>query len=481
MKKYIHIFTLLFFTSFAFSNSFGYLKQVEASFCMGACSQYILEDETGILITFLSNSNEIDMSYFIDRYVEIEDGGEYECIECSATIIENIYISDTCEYPVQCFVDPCEVADECQLNTPVDCIGNYCGGCYADFYDQEGNIVDCYNDQFCFDLSGIYFGICDMYMGVGYLDGECQGISGCGWEVDGVDYSDLFFDSYEDCQLECDDELSCDEIESEYNQLHSGGHTLCIEDSDCTAIWGDCGVGLGGCHYSVNDTFNYVESDDLVQEWIDGDCMESVCDCLPLPNSICVQGQCNLTYCEAPNPAGCFSSGCEDGDECIDFGNSDYASFCVPSSCFCDENYFYTSSWTCTEDCNGGICVPEDPQPGDFCIFEESSIGLNIPGFIDCNGECLDYVYNEWLGDDWCDDGWGYSFNCEALNFDNGDCVSNCTSGDVNNDGAINILDIVSMVECILSSTDSCNCSDINQDGQVNVIDIIMVVNLIIE
>ena len=482
MRKITHLITLLLLSSLGFSNSFGYLRQVEASFCMDDCSQYMLEEENGNFTTFLANTNGIDLDYYINRYVEIVYGGEYLCIECSAMIIDSISISDSCESPVQCFVDPCEVAPECELNTPVDCISSYCGGCYADFYNQNGDLVDCYNEQSCIDLSGIDFGMCDMYMGVGYAYGQCQGISGCGWEVDGVDYSDAFFDSYEDCQLECSDTSSCDEIESEYSLLHSDEYALCTQDSDCTAIWGDCDVGLGGCHYSVNDTFNYDQSDNLVQQWIDGDCMDSACDCLPLPNSICVQGECNLTYCETPNPAGCFSSGCQDGYECIDFGNSNYPEFCVSSSCFCDENYFYgSSSWGCTDDCNGGTCISEEPQPGNLCIFDESTTGLNIPGFIDCYGECLDYAYHEWLGDGWCDDGWGYSFNCEALNFDDGDCENSCNSGDVNNDGTLNILDVVLMVECILNSNNSCACADINQDAQVNVIDIIMVVNIIIE
>ena len=171
-----------------------------------------------------------------------------ECTLCDAIIIDSIYISDACDYPVQCFADPCEVAEECQVNTPVECVSNYCDGCYADFYDLDGNLIDCYITPDCMDLSGIFFGICDMFMGYGYANGGCQGISGCGWEVDGVDYSDAFFDSMEECQSVCtNDELTCDEIEYQYNELHSGEYSSCIEDSDCSAIWGDCDVGIGGC------------------------------------------------------------------------------------------------------------------------------------------------------------------------------------------------------------------------------------------
>ena len=269
--KHIIIILLVFGTGL-FANSFGYLREVEASFCMDVCSEYMLEDEDGSFITFLINTNNIDLDYHINRYVEIEDGVEYQCIACSAIIIQSIDISNNCDYPVMCFVAPCEVAPECQVNTPVDCVDNYCGGCYADFYDMDGNLVDCYNlpIEECMDLAGIFFGICDMFMGYAYVNGACQGVSGCGWVVDEVDYSDAFFDILEDCEEACIDfsEPTCEEIENEYEDIHSGEYDDCSEDSDCVTIWGDCDVGLGGCHYSVNnELFDYGYSDELVDMW----------------------------------------------------------------------------------------------------------------------------------------------------------------------------------------------------------------------
>ena len=61
MNRIIHIISLLIFTSFGFANSLGYLKQVEASFCMDDCSQYMLEEEDGSFVTFLANTNELDL------------------------------------------------------------------------------------------------------------------------------------------------------------------------------------------------------------------------------------------------------------------------------------------------------------------------------------------------------------------------------------------------------------------------------------
>ena len=44
----------------------------------------------------------------------------------------------------------------------------------------------------CMDLENVDFGFCDMAMGIGVVGGECVFISGCGWVVDGIDYTQLF-------------------------------------------------------------------------------------------------------------------------------------------------------------------------------------------------------------------------------------------------------------------------------------------------
>ena len=61
------------------------------------------------------------------------------------------------------------------------------------------------------------------------------------------------------------------------------------------------------------------------------------------------------------------------------------------------------------------------------------------------------------------------------------ECVPN---GDVNMDGGLNVLDIVSTVGFILGQiefTDEQFCSgDVNEDGQINILDIVVIVNLIL-
>ena len=42
-----------------------------------------------------------------------------------------------------------------------------------------------------------------MVLGIGYVDGECAYVSGCDWTINGIDYSDLFFDSMDECSDTC--------------------------------------------------------------------------------------------------------------------------------------------------------------------------------------------------------------------------------------------------------------------------------------
>ena len=52
--------------------------------------------------------------------------------------------------------------------------------------------------------------------------------------------------------------------------------------------------------------------------------------------------------------------------------------------------------------------------------------------------------------------------------------------GDINGDGGINVLDVVLLVNSILSGTDT-NCSDLNSDGIINILDIVLLIEIILE
>jgi hypothetical protein len=389
----------------------GYLRESELSFCMDDCSQYYIYQEGSgeeDYVVFSNNFSQIDL--YLNRYVSVTGDNEVFCVECSALEVEHISISSDCSMPVDCFVDPCSVSLPCEINTEVECISNYCGGCNADFYDSNNNLVDC-DTTYCNDLAEVDFGECDMFLGVGLYNEECQYISGCGWLVDGVDYSDMLFDNMEDCENIClNNLLSCQEIENNYEQLHYGEFSQCHYDNDCEIVWGACDVGLGGCYYAVNrEDYLDEEVNFLVNLWVNNDCMQWVCDCMSMPYPVCNSNVCEIANCNSPNPAGCIQTGCSEGYECIQ--NSDN---CSASSCSCEDIGSFYGSWYCTEDCNGGECLPIQ------------------------------------------------------------------SSGDVNTDGLVNVLDVVAIINMILNLGDYNSLADINQDEIINVLDIILVIDIIL-
>ena len=58
--------------------------------------------------------------------------------------------------------------------------------------------------------------------------------------------------------------------------------------------------------------------------------------------------------------------------------------------------------------------------------------------------------------------------------------ISGNTAGDLNNDGIINILDVIEMVSIILENSAYNELADLNSDGLINVVDVIQIVNIIL-
>ena len=175
----------------------GYLRETETSFCMDQCSIYHLESEGGDFLYNISNQNNIpNFEYFINRFVEIE-GDTIQCVECSAVNVNSIFLSNECEQPVSCFVEPCTVSN-CSSSDSAECSANYCGGCYADYY-QEDELITCESPGNVNDLSGVDFGLCEMALGFAWVNNHCGMISGCGYIVNDVNYSTQFYSSLFDC------------------------------------------------------------------------------------------------------------------------------------------------------------------------------------------------------------------------------------------------------------------------------------------
>ena len=177
----------------------GYLRTTEISFCMDDCSMYYIEDEVGNFISNISNQNNIEFfEYYLNRFVQVE-GELIECVECEALNITSIRLSPDCQFPVFCLDDPCSVGN-CISDSTAGCVANYCGGCYADYFNvPDGELIYCEPPPGLVDLTGIYFGDCEMALGVGWVNNSCQEISGCGWVVDSADYSDAFFSTVQEC------------------------------------------------------------------------------------------------------------------------------------------------------------------------------------------------------------------------------------------------------------------------------------------
>ena len=53
-------------------------------------------------------------------------------------------------------------------------------------------------------------------------------------------------------------------------------------------------------------------------------------------------------------------------------------------------------------------------------------------------------------------------------------------SGDTNNDGVVNVIDVVDLVNCILFSQNCTICFDINEDNEYDILDVLNIVNIII-
>ena len=58
------------------------------------------------------------------------------------------------------------------------------------------------------------------------------------------------------------------------------------------------------------------------------------------------------------------------------------------------------------------------------------------------------------------------------------DCEKN--DADLNEDGIPNVLDIVLLVNLVLSGNEPGDCSDVNGDGILNVLDIVLLVNIVL-
>jgi len=74
--------------------------------------------------------------------------------------------------------------------------------------------------------------------------------------------------------------------------------------------------------------------------------------------------------------------------------------------------------------------------------------------------------------------------NANGVSVTLGDCVemdfSSSLLGDINDDGVINVLDVVVLVNIVLGIEDEIPAGDLNSDGVINVLDVVILVNMIL-
>ena len=166
------------------------------------------------------------------------------------------------------------------------------------------------------------------------------------------------------------------------------------------------------------------------------------------------------------------------GEQCCDAAWDQWGFDCL----YMEEEY----GWDCTgcncpydtdPICGDGFCTGNETI--DNCSLDCTTNGCNVENQVD---DCFDddCCPISWIGDGYADCEEPNNFGCDlsCYNNDGGDCPGG-TPGDINGDEVLDILDIVLMVNMILSNEYSV-VADVNEDESVNILDVIIMVNILI-
>tara|TARA_S200000501_G_scaffold378201_1_gene439699 strand:- start:792 stop:4388 length:3597 start_codon:yes stop_codon:yes gene_type:complete len=217
-----------------------------------------------------------------------------------------------------------------------------------------------------------------------------------------------------------------------------------------------------------------------------------ICDCEGTPNGLAQQdcaGTCNGSA-SIDNCGNCFG-GSSGVDACIQDECSEWGGLGVGLNQCCGDDIPAVTDYACVDSDNGAV----DPY-GDGCAEYN-----NNPGW------CNNYDDDDFISSEMCCvcDGGEMIENIvtpEVLavgpNGEQQDCAGTCGGcavedangecsdylacqlvGDLNNDQAVNIVDVISLVNIVLSTSYN-SAGDFNQDNVVNIVDIIFLVNIIL-
>jgi len=120
----------------------------------------------------------------------------------------------------------------------------------------------------CSNVSGLDFGLCQMFLGFASNGTSCSGYSGCGYVAGNIDYSASFYGSLEDCLSNCGAQGTCVDSTLINNALDCApiyapvcGCDSVTYNNPCEAIYyhGIVNFTDGPCTVGVNELMKQIE------------------------------------------------------------------------------------------------------------------------------------------------------------------------------------------------------------------------------
>jgi hypothetical protein len=258
----------------------------------------------------------------------------------------------------------------------------------------------CVENTACMDLTGIDFGMCEMFLGFVWNGSGCSPMSGCGYIADNIDYSPNFYSTHSECQEMCGNPLT-DCIN--YSQIEAGFSVLCAADINPVC-------GCDGMTYNNSCIAFYVGG---VTSYGIGACYDSTC--LVIPSGVDF-GLCDMPLGWARTDTGCISmSGCS----YISQYGYDYSSLFFDSEIACG-NYCTNTIVDCVDslqiDTTMGCILIYDPVCGcNGITYSNDCVATYFGGVTswtagpcEQNNECIDMTAFDFGP---CDMFLGYTWN----------------------------------------------------------------------
>ena len=444
--------------------------------------------------TDVDSDGDDDLFFITDYFGLAPDMGGSETNYCSSNIYDECGV---CEGVCNTFCDECGVCEgggviqDCGCGTPgeyeipdgeCDCAGNLDLGCGC----GEGAPSGC--DNTCGST----------------LEFDCMGACGgdaeldCAEECEGTSIIDECGVCGGDCNTFCDCAGVC-----------GGDAELdCAEECEGTSIIDECGVCGGSCN-TFCDCAGVCEGDGVIQECGCGspgeyEIPDGACNCEGtsiIDECGACGGDCN-TFCDECGVCGgdcntfCDICGVCEGnslcnflqisninllDEAQTLGTLDIS---INTNDLILGFQFYLSGLDIIS-ASGGMADVYDFEVVTQ-VYSSNSVVLGF-SFVGAALPAGDYVltqlsFENYLGDEICFDETPVLAGEGAVDLyvAYGDCVTPFVLGDVNEDGSINVLDVVTLVNIILDQAEPTPYGDINIDGSLDILDVVALVNMIL-